>query len=52
MWVLGDQERKRRMLRITITTAALLFASGALLLASGAVAQELTAAQRDACMAD
>jgi hypothetical protein len=33
------------MLRITITTAALL-------LASGAVAQELTAAQRDACMGD
>jgi hypothetical protein len=40
------------MLRITITTAALLFASGALLVASGAVAQELTAAQRDACMGD
>jgi len=33
------------MLRITITTAALLFASGAM-------AQELTAAQRDACMGD
>lgn len=33
------------MLRITITTAALLFASGAF-------AQELTAAQRDACMGD
>ena len=33
------------MLRITITTAALL-------LASGALAQELTAAQRDACMGD
>ena len=33
------------MLRITITAAALLFASGAL-------AQELTAAQRDACMGD
>ena len=40
------------MLRITITTTALLFASGALLFASGAVAQELTAAQRDACMGD
>jgi hypothetical protein len=33
------------MLRITITTAVLLFASGA-------IAQELTAAQRDACMGD
>ena len=33
------------MLRITIATAALLFASGAF-------AQELTAAQRDACMGD
>jgi hypothetical protein len=33
------------MLRITIATAALLFASGAW-------AQELTAAQRDACMGD
>jgi hypothetical protein len=33
------------MLRITMTTAALLFASSA-------VAQELTAAQRDACMGD
>ena len=33
------------MLRITIATAALLFASGA-------IAQELTAAQRDACMGD
>jgi hypothetical protein len=33
------------MLRITIAAAALLFASGAL-------AQELTAAQRDACMGD
>ena len=33
------------MLRITITTAVLLFASAA-------VAQELTAAQRDACMGD
>ncbi len=33
------------MLRIMITTAALLFGSGAL-------AQELTAAQRDACMGD
>ena len=33
------------MLRITITAVALLFASGAL-------AQELTAAQRDACMGD
>jgi len=33
------------MLRITITTAALLFASAA-------IAQELTAAQRDACMGD
>ncbi len=33
------------MLRITIAAAALLFASGAF-------AQELTAAQRDACMGD
>jgi hypothetical protein len=33
------------MLRITIATAALL-------LATGAFAQELTAAQRDACMGD
>ena len=33
------------MLRITIATAALLFATGAF-------AQELTAAQRDACMGD
>ena len=33
------------MLRITIATAALL-------LASGAMAQQLTAAQRDACMGD
>jgi hypothetical protein len=33
------------MLRITIATAALLFASGA-------IAQELSAAQRDACMGD
>jgi hypothetical protein len=33
------------MLRITIATAALLFASAAF-------AQELTAAQRDACMGD
>ena len=33
------------MLRITITAAVLLFASAA-------VAQELTAAQRDACMGD
>ena len=33
------------MLRITIATTALLFASGAF-------AQELTAAQRDACMGD
>ena len=33
------------MLRITIATAAVL-------LASGALAQELTAAQRDACMGD
>jgi hypothetical protein len=33
------------MLRITIATAVLLFASGAM-------AQELTAAQRDACMGD
>jgi hypothetical protein len=33
------------MLRITIATAALL-------LASGAMAQELTAAQRDACTGD
>jgi hypothetical protein len=40
------------MLRITIITAALLLASGALLFASGAMAQELTAAQRDACMGD
>jgi cysteine rich repeat protein len=34
------------MLRITIATAALLF------VATGAFAQELTAAQRDACMGD
>lgn len=33
------------MLRITIATAVLL-------LATGAIAQELTAAQRDACMGD
>ena len=33
------------MLRITIATAALLFATGAF-------AQELTSAQRDACMGD
>jgi Cysteine rich repeat len=41
----GFKERKRRTLRITIATAALL-------LASSAIAQELTAAQRDACTGD
>ena len=39
------RKRKRRMLRIAIAASALLFASGAF-------AQELTAAQRDACMGD
>jgi hypothetical protein len=44
--VSDNHEGKRRMLRMTIATAALL------LLASGAMAQEMTAAQRDACMGD